>query len=104
MANRVEKAIAATKAQIDGRIAQGLTTKEAVEDTRKAFDMEFDEYCKFQELKSLAVANGELTLDEGMLVYHYMGETPSVFNNQPVEVKYALTILYHKLLKQRMGI
>lgn len=102
--NRIAAAIVRMKAQIEDRIARGLTTAEKVEETRKAFDMDIIEYAKFQELKTLAVSQGKLTLEEGQTVYNYLGEIPSTFNRQPVHVKYALTSLFKELLQQRLGV
>ena len=97
--NRVVTGIAKMKDQIANRIATGLTTQAKVDEARTAYDMQFDEYCKFQELKSLAVQNGTLTLDEGQTVYGYLGNTPEHYNKQPVEVKAVLTKLYAQLLE-----
>lgn len=90
--------IAAQRAEIDRRLTEGLTTQVKVDETCAALDMELDEYVNFQNLKSLAVADGTLTPEEGQLVYAYLGESPTTFNNQPVEVKAILTKLHHELL------
>ena len=45
-----------------------------MESTRKALDMDVGEYVRFQELKSLAVAKGTLTAEEGQLVYALLGK------------------------------
>jgi len=95
--NRVVEAIARMKAQVEERIAKGIVTAARVEEARKTLDMDFVEYAKLQELKSLAVASGKLSLDEGMTIYNYLGEAgPDKFNGQPVEVKTVLT----KILKE----
>ena len=73
-----------------------------MEETRKALDMDVEEFCKFQDLKSLAVASGKLTLEEGQTVYGYLGNTPDVFNKQHVEVKAVLTGLFSELLQWRI--
>jgi len=101
--NRVVAAIARMKAQIEERIAKGIVTAAKVEETRKALDMDFVEYAKLQELKSLAVASGKLSLDEGMTIYNYLGEAgPDKFNGQPVEVKAVLTQMLKELLVARL--
>jgi len=101
--NRVVAAIARMKAQIEERIAKGIVTAAKVEETRKALDMDFVEYAKLQELKSLAVASGKLSLDEGMTIYNYLGEAgPDKFNGQPVEVKAVLTKILKELLVARL--
>jgi hypothetical protein len=99
--NRVVNNINRMKLQIEQRIADGLTTAEAVEGTNKALDMEFDEYVRFQEIKSLAVADGTLSLDEGMTIYNYLGESgPEKFNKAPVAAKVVLTNLFAELLNR----
>lgn len=101
--NRVVAGIARMKAQIEERIAKGIVTREKVEETRKALDMEWDEYTTFQNLKSIAVTSGKLSLDEGMTIYNYLGESgPDHFNGQPVEVKATLTQILRELLQSRI--
>ena len=102
MSNKIIAAIASRKQQIEKRIADGLTTAEKVAETCKALDMELDEYCMFQELKSLAVAHNLLTLEEGNTVYGFLGNTPEHFNNQSVEVKATLTGLFKELLNWKI--
>ena len=43
-----------------------------------------------------------LFVEEGQTVYVLLGETPSVFNRQPVEVKAVLTGLFRELLQARV--
>ena len=96
--NRILVAVGRMKKQIESRIANGLTTAEAVEKTHKNLDISFEEYCKFQELKSIATVNGILTMDEAQTVYRYLGVMPETFNKQPVEVKAVLTQLFSELI------
>ena len=103
MSNRIVNAIGKMEAQIADRIAKGLTTAAKVEDCRKSLDMTIEEHAKFQTLKSLAVAQNVLTLDEGQTVYNLLGNTVSTFNKQPVHVKHVLTSLFGELLKKRIG-
>lgn len=97
--NRIIAGIARMKAQIEGRIAAGITTAAKVEETRKALDLQWDEYVAFQNLKSIA-AGDRLTLDEATTIYHYLGNSgPERFNRQPVEVKAVLTQVLRELLQ-----
>jgi hypothetical protein len=101
--NRIVNGIARMKGQIEARIAKGLTTAEKVEETRKALDMQWDEYTAFQNLKSIASVSGTLTLDEAMTIYNYLGEAgPDHFNAQPVEVKVILTQVLQELLRAKI--
>ena len=101
MANRITAAIAKMKTQIAAKVAAGLT-QEKVDATHKALDMDLEEYCKFQELKSAACMD-KLTLEESQLIYTYLGETPEHFNKQPVEVKAVLTQIFGELLGSRIA-
>jgi len=100
--NRVSTAIAKMKTQIAAKVAAGLS-QEKVDATHKALDMELDEYCRFQEMKSAAVMDKKLTLEEAQLIYKYLGETPEHFNQQPVEVKAVLTQIFKELLASRIA-
>jgi len=102
--NRVAVAVDKMRVRIADRIANGITTQEAVDKTHKALDMAFDEYCKFQELKSLASIEGKLSVDEAQLIYNYLGNTPDHFNRQPVEVKAVLTQIFSELLGATIGV
>jgi hypothetical protein len=101
--NRIANAIAAQKTNIDSRLDDGRTTHDALTALDKQLDMCLEEYVRFQELKSLAVADETMTLDEGQLVYAYLGESPERFNRQPLEVKVILTNLFTELLRASMG-
>jgi hypothetical protein len=85
--------------QIQERIALGMTTKARVENTRKSLDMDLGEFVRFQEVKSLAVATGKLTADEGQLVYSLLGNTPEHFNKKDAATKAVLTQLFRELLE-----
>lgn len=100
--NRIATAIAMKKAEIDGKIASGAIMQSQIDTTSAALDMELEEFAMFQEMKSLAVANQVLTLDEGQTIYVYLGEVPTTFNRQPIEVKVILTQMFKELLGLRL--
>lgn len=102
MPNRIVAAVERMEKQIAKRIADGLTTAEKVAGTRAAMDMDFEEYVRFQEIKSLAFATGIITLDEAQTIYSYLGESLETFNNQPVAVKVVLTQFFQELLALRV--
>lgn len=107
MANRITDAFARMKAQIADRIAKGLTTADKVTALHSTLDMDMTEYVKFQTLKTLAVAQGLLTVEEGQSIYAYLGENVGTFNDQPIHVKSVLTSFFAELLtaqiRQRGG-
>jgi len=98
--NRVIKMIASQEANIKAK-APTLAPGKLAELNRN-LSMAFDEYCSFQNLKSLAVASGTLTLEEGQTVYGYLGNTVEHFNDQSLAVKIVLTKLYAELLERKM--
>lgn len=102
--NRITLAVERMKTQIQQRIEKGLTTAEAVAKAHKALDMSFEEYCRFQELKSVATTSGVLTLDEAQTIFRYLGVQPETFNKQPIEVKSVLTQLFMELLKSQYAL
>lgn len=99
--NRVTAAIEKTKARLEKRLEDGLVTPEQVQELDRQLDMEPGEYCRFQELKSLAYMEGRLTLDEANTVYSILGETTDHFNSQPVAAKSVLTQIFGELLERR---
>jgi hypothetical protein len=98
----IAKAIAAQKVNIDSRLDSGLTTHDALTALDKQLDMCLEEYMRFQDLKSIAVLHEVLTLDDGNLVFDYLGNSPDRFNRQPLEVKVVLTNLFTELLQWKV--
>ena len=85
------------------QIAGSNVGKAKLKEMHASLDLDTYEHAKFQELKSLAVTQGTITLDEGNTVYRYLGEQPSVFNKQTLAVKITLTKLFQELLAARLG-
>ncbi len=98
--NRVALAIQDVQKAIVG----GNFSQEKLDSLHKDFNMEFDEYCRFQELKSLASMHGWLTLAEANTVYSYLGNTVETFNRQSLPVKVTLTRVFENLLKRKLGL
>ena len=96
--NRVTVAIEKANARIQSRLAEGIITTERVSELDRSLDMEVSEFCRFQELKSLAMLEGRLTQDEAQSVYAMLGNTAEHFNRQPVAVKSVLTQIFGELL------
>ena len=95
--NRITTAIATQRTLIAERLANGSTTQERVNACHKLLDMDVEEFCKFQEIKSAAIDTA-LTLEEANTIYKYLGSGPDHFNKQAVEVKAALTCVFKELL------
>lgn len=102
MTNRIAAAIEVQELNIKNRLADGRTNQQNLDILHGELDAELLEYFKFQELKSLAVSEQILTLDEGMTVYAYLGESPETFNKQPLAVKVTLTELFRELMGRRV--
>jgi hypothetical protein len=100
--NRVTTAIEKLELAIPLRISAGLTTQAKVDDLHKSLDMPWDEYVKFQELKS-AYAGSKLTVEEAQTIYGFLGNTPEHFNKQSVAVKSVLTQIFLELIKSKIG-
>lgn len=94
MNNRILSAIARMKTQIESK----NLPKEKLDTLHKQLDMDMTEYVRFQELKSVALVSGKLTLDEAQTIYALLGNVPEQFNNQPMEVKCVLTHVFQELL------
>jgi len=95
--NRIIVGIDRAKAQIANK---GLAPEKLTE-LHKALDMDMEEYCTFQTLKSAATGS-TLTLEEAQTIYAHLGNVPEHFNAQPLEVKITLTSVYSSLLGARI--
>jgi len=103
MYNRIVAKIEAQRLDIEKKLNNNLITPEKIQGTSDALNLPLDEYVIFQDLKSLAVLSGKLTVDEGMTIYSYLGEAgPDYFNQSPIEVKIVLTKLFSELLSMKM--
>jgi hypothetical protein len=65
----------------------------------RKLDIELREYVAFQEVKSLAQADGRLSYENACYIYNQLGAGPEDFNNRPVAVKIILTQVFAQLLK-----
>lgn len=96
--NRVTAMIQRQEKRCADRLAQGIITQAQVEKLHKELDMDMHEYCRFQELKSLAFAEGKLSLEEAETIYGFLGTVPEDFNKHSVGVKATLTQIFSELL------
>ena len=97
--NRVQALISNAERAIKSKLESGELTEERFVELSAQMNMEFDEYVMLQELKSLAVANQVLSVDEGMTAYAVLGETVIHFNSRPFHEKYAMAQLFKELLE-----
>jgi hypothetical protein len=92
--------------QMIERVREGIRQKHMTgrqkNELSQQLNMELHEFARFQELKSLAFAEGRLSLEEANIIYGFLGETPLTFNAQPVEVKMVLTLVFKNLLDERI--
>lgn len=100
--NRVTSMVDEQEVELTQRLRLGLVTQVDVDKVGVALELEAYEFAKFQEVKSLAVMEGTLSLEEGQVVYEYLGEQPSVFNKQSVAVKVVMTKLFEELLRMQI--
>lgn len=101
--NRVAAAIEMHRTRLESRLSEGLTTAEQVQRLHRELDMEPAEFCRFQNLKSIAAFEGTLTQDEAQTIYALLGETPEHFNGQSVEAKSVLTMIFGELLERSVA-
>lgn len=92
--NRISTMIA----KVEQTIAH-LEPEKAVELSRK-LDIDFSEYCRFQDLKSLAQLDGRLSLAESMTVFVILGNSPDHFNAESLVNKIVVT----QILAAIMGV
>ncbi len=65
----------------------------------KSFNIDFDEYCAFQNAKSHGQAMGRLTLEEAQTVYNVLGSGPRDFNSRSQADKIVVTKMIAELMK-----
>ena len=99
--NRIAVAIQAQRVNIQSRLANGLVTQDKIDALHGKLDMDLMEYCRFQEMKSVAMGS-VLNPEEAQTIYGYLGNTVEHFNGQPVEVKAVLTQTFAELMKWSM--
>ena len=97
--NRVAQMIERQENTIAQRLATGQSTKEQVDALHKTLNMQLDEYCRFQQIKSLAFAGGKITADEAQTIYVHLGTSVDFFNSRPIAVKVVLTQIFQEFLE-----
>lgn len=97
--NRVLSAIEKMAKRIEGKLLDGSVTAEKCAELARKLDMSHEEFCLFQERKSLAQASGKLTYEEAQSIYCFLGESPSTFNGQDLATKSVLTQIFSELIR-----
>jgi len=101
--NRIKELFGVYRDAIEASLADGRTTQEKIDKAHSDLDMGIEEYVRFQELKTLAVADKTLTLDEGMTIYFKLGETLEQFNKLPLYMKLTLSEIFQELLEKQVN-
>ena len=96
MSNRIKSAIANTNKVIENK----NLSQEKLDKMSKQLDIPLVDFCKFQELKSVASMDGTLSLEEANYVYGLLGNTPETFNKRTLAEKYVLTQLLGELTQK----
>lgn len=99
--NRIEKMVATAKDTVKEQMFAGNLTVLQLEKSRNGLDMTFEEHFRFQGLKSQAVLENMLAVEEGQTLYVMLGETVSHANSLPFAHKYVLNKIFMELLKWR---
>lgn len=105
MPNRVQERITQAKQAIQSKLDAGAITASLLEECSNdpATQLTLTEYCDFQELKTLAVANNVITLEEGQFVYRLLGESLSTFHKQDLPTRIVLMKFYAQLIQLRQA-
>lgn len=97
--NRIQAAIEHIDIRLASQLACGATSPAHLNELTNKLNIDLTEYFHFQNVKSLAFANGKLSLDEAQLIYNILGKTANDFNNQPLPVKIVVTKTMVELMK-----
>jgi len=100
--NRVELAIIEARTAFDLQLASGKITRADLDKASKGLDLDAESHATLQEAKS-AYTGSRLTLEEAISLYCYLGNSVSVFNRQPVEVKAAVMMIIAALIRPLEG-
>jgi hypothetical protein len=103
MANRIVDAIDARDKLVHRKLDTGAVTQERLDALHGSLDMALDEWVICQDRKSLAVAGGTLTVDEGMTIYRILGSGPDDFNACTLAQKVVVTQLLAELLERAVA-
>ena len=100
--NKIKERFDVYRDAIEASLAEGLTTQEKLDKAHSDLDLNLAGYVRFQELKTLAVANKTFTSEEGMTIYFKLGETLEQFNKLELFMKLALSEIFQELLEKHV--
>ena len=95
-----ERAKAITLA-VNEKMKSGLITQEMMDNLESATKITLDKHFKAQEIKSLAFANGKISLELSLELYELLGNTPNQFNKQPYAVRFIVAAIITGLIRRR---
>jgi hypothetical protein len=97
--NRISQLVPVYQTRIDA------LDPEEVANLNATFDLSFDEWYAYQNLKSLAQLHNLLGVEDAQYVCNVLGEGgPDRFNRQPLAVKVVLMMMFGELLKWSQGL
>ena len=88
--------------KLQALIDSGQKTESELAELGKTLDMSFEEFVKFQELKSVAVGQ-QLTLEDAQFIFQSLGNSPDTFNSSNLETKIVFTQVFQKLLESQIS-
>lgn len=103
MANRIVAAIDAQDKAVHVKLDTGAVSQARLDELHGELDMAFDEWTCCQERKSLAQAQGVLTVEEAMTIYRILGSGPDDFNGRTIAQKVVVTQVLAELLKRAVA-
>lgn len=93
----IEKAIE----DIEEALKAKSPSEEDVEKASRSLDLDIPNFCQYQALRGWGVEKKCITQEDAAIMLKYMGNIPSYFNNQPLQVKVVLTKVFVILTMRR---
>lgn len=89
--------------QVDAHYESNFSAQE-VKKKSEGLNFSPEEFCRLQQMKSDAAANGEMDLEAAQEVYVILGESCEGFNKRAsLGLKYVMTAIFKKLLEARLA-
>ena len=88
--NKIQEIFKLVRDELESAVANGDMTQEALDDLNPKMDMNLNDHSEFQQRKSLAVADGSLSVEDGMVLYQTLGGSSKHFNKKDTHIKIAV--------------